>query len=264
MIFGLVLYLIFIIFVLTIIAALVYRLHIPHPISTIFVIGIVIVSPVLLTYVYITYIIPTPEVVVPDLTYLTTEEADVRLTVFGLKGHISEYAYEKLVPEGRIISQRPEAGRRVKIGRIITLKVSIGRRKVSVPNLVGRFLSQVEVVLNEAGLKVGRKTEETSEQFESGVVIKQIPPPEEKVDLGSYVDIVVAQNPYMKVIKMPNVVGKSLEEASSTLADLKLYKIVFYQKTDLFPENQVLSQTPLEGEEITTGSTVRLTVSARP
>jgi len=260
----LVLYLVFIILSLLVISYLVTKLDVPRPHLIIFVLAILIISPIVASYFYSTYIAPMPEVSVPNVAWLDLDEARSKLEKAGLKARISEKAYEKNVPEGKIISQRPEAGRRVKLGRIVSLKISIGERTVNVPNLVGRPFSQIEVVLAAVGLKIGEKKFSVSEQFQSDVVISQFPLPDEEVPVGSKISIVIAENPRFGRVGVPDLVSKSMEEAKGILRTLKLNCIVFYHETTQFREGTVLSQEPMKGEEINVGETVRIFVSVLP
>ncbi len=257
-------YLIFVVVVLAVVAYLVLKLKIPSPTAVVIFIAILIISPVVLSYLYAIYVAPLPEVVVPDLTWLTLEEAEVKLSTLGLRYRIAEKVYERTVPDGRVVSQRPEPGRVVKKRRIVNLIVSIGKRKVAVPNLVGRPFSQIEVVLSESGLKVGEKTEEYNEQYQTGVVAKQYPLPDTLVDIGTHVDVVIAENPKFGIVKMPKLVGMSLVEAQELLNEIKLNGIVFYHETNLFEEGTIVSQDPIVGAELEMGSRVKIYVSIPP
>jgi serine/threonine-protein kinase len=247
-----------------IVSYLVTKLDISKPHFIVIAILFLISSPVVGSYVYTTYMAPVPEVKVPNITWLSVEEAKVKLAKLGLKARIAERAFERKVPEGKIISQRPEAGGLVKIGRLINLKVSIGERLVFAPNLVGRPISQIEIVLSEAGLKMGEKEYEHSEQFQSGVVLRQEPLPDDEVPVGSSVDIVIAENPNFGIVRVPNLVSVALDEAKETLNDLKLNCVVFYHETSQFDEGTVISQEPIGGEELRMGSVVRVFVSILP
>lgn len=257
----LVLYLLFIILALLIIGYLVTKLHVERPRMVIFALALLIVSPILLGYFYSTYIAPVPEISVPDVAMLSVGDAAARLAKSGLIARVAEKAYERNVPIGGVISQKPEAGSIVKVGRIINLKVSIGDRMVMVPNLVGRQISQIEVLLSEVGLKIGERKRGFSEQYQSGVVIDQDPLPETEVAVGSRVAVTVADNPNFGVVRVPKLVSKPLKEAKEVLSTLKLKAIVFYHQTDQFKPGVVLSQDPVEGDEIAMGSSVRVFIS---
>jgi serine/threonine-protein kinase len=239
-------------------------MEISYPHVVIMALAAIIVSPIILSYVYSTYIVPVPEMTVPNVSNMALEGASAKLDAARLSARIAERAYEKDVPKGWVISQRPEAGRRVKVGRVINLKVSIGERTVPVPNLVGRPLSQIEAVLSEAGLKIGDKRIEYDEHYQSGTVVSQTPLPDSDMPVGSDVDVVVAENPNFGTVAMPNLVSKTVEEAKGILSDIKLKPITYYHETKEFKEGVVLSQDPIEGEEVRMGDTVKIYVSKTP
>jgi beta-lactam-binding protein with PASTA domain len=249
---------------LLIIGYLVTKLEVEKPHFVIVVLALIIISPIVLGYLYSTYIAPVPEVKVPNVVMLDVSEARDRLAKFGLVARVAEKAYEKNVPVGSVISHKPEAGSVVKVGRIINLKVSIGDRMINVPNLVGRPFNQIEEALSEAGLKVGGKTFEPSEQFQSGVVTAQNPLPETEVPVGSRVSVTISENPNFGVVKVPNLVSKTLDDARRILQTLKLKAIVFYHQTKQFKPGFVLSQDPLEGQDISMGSSVKIFISVAP
>jgi beta-lactam-binding protein with PASTA domain len=254
----------FVIVTLLVISYLVTKLDVKNPHLVIVGLAVLIVSPVVIGYVYSTYIMPVPEVIVPKVSYLTFDDAKKKLEGAGLSARIAENAYEKDVPAGMVISQKPDAGSRVKTGRIVNLKMSVGERVVNVPNLVGRDFSQIEVVLSEAGLRFGDKRIEISDQYQSGVVISQYPLPDKEVPLGTRVDVVIGGNPNSLPVKVPNIVSMNVDEAEDTLTSLKLNYIVFYQETTQFNDGTVLSQDPMEGEEIMTGDAVKIFIASHP
>jgi len=260
----LIIYLMFIIISLLVISYLVTKMDVSNPHVIIMALAAIIVSPLLLSYVYSTYIMPVPEMIVPNVSNISFEDAKAKLESIRLGARISEKAYERGVPNGWVISQRPEPGRKVKIGREINLKVSIGERTVPVPNLVGRPLVQIEAVLTEAGLKIGDKKIQYDEHYQSGTVVSQTPLPDTEVPVGSDVDVTVAENPNFGTVAMPNLVSKTLAEAKGILSDIKLKPIVYYHETSQFAEGFVLSQDPIEGEEVRMGDTVKIYVSKTP
>ncbi|MCI9435629.1 MAG: Stk1 family PASTA domain-containing Ser/Thr kinase [Lachnospiraceae bacterium] len=65
-------------------------------------------------------------------------------------------------------------------------------------------------------------------------------------------------------VKMPTVVGKSVEEARNALTDLGLKSEVEYQESDEVEAGQVMEADTEEGTELEKGTTVKLTASAGP
>lgn len=261
----LILYFSFVLLVLLIAGYLVYILKLPSPKSVILTIFIVIISPLLVGYLMVFYIFPAPEVVVPDVTWHSSMEAASLLRETGLKPRISNRTFDKDIPAGRVIEQQPKRGKHVKYGRIVNLTISTGQRRVPVPNLVGRPFSQVDTLLSEAGFRIGATMEVETEQFQTGIIISQLPSAEMETDAGSRIDIFIAKNPKFGVVKMPYLIGKNLKEAEGMLSDLKLgINKIEYQETDIVSEGIVMRQEPAWEEEIAVGSSVKLVISKEP
>jgi len=259
------LYFSFVLFVLLIAGYLVYILKLPSPRSVIITIFCIIISPLLIGYVMVFYVFPAPEVVVPDITWHSSTEAFSILRESGLKPRISNRTFDKDIPAGRIIEQQPKHGKHVKYGRIINLTISTGQRQVPVPNLIGRPFSQVDTLLADAGFRIGATVEVETEQFQTGIIISQMPSPEVEADAGSRIDIFIAHNPKFGVVKMPYLIGKKLKDAEDALSDLKLgIKRVEYQETDIVAEGIVMRQEPAWEEEIPVGTLVKIVISKEP
>lgn len=261
----LILYFSFVLLVLIISGYLVYILKLPSPRSVILSIFFVIISPLLVGYIIVFYLFPAPEVSVPDVTWHSSTEAYSMLREAGLKPRISNRTFDVDIPTGRVIEQQPKRGKRVKYGRIVNLTVSTGQRKVTVPNLIGRPFSQISVMLAEAGFRTGATIEVETEQYQTGIIISQIPSPELEADAGSRIDIFISKNPKFGVVKMPYLIGKPLQAAEAVLSDQKLnVGRVEYQETDIVAAGIVMRQEPAWEEEVSVGSSVKLIVSKEP
>lgn len=261
----LILYFSFVLLVLLIAGYLVYILKLPSPRSVILTIFLVIISPLVVGYLTVFYIFPAPEVTVPDVTWHSSTEAFSMLRETGLKPRISNRTFDKDIPAGRITEQQPRRGKQVKYGRIVNLTVSTGQRRVPVPNLIGRPFSQVDTLLSDAGFSMGVTLEVETEQFQTGIIISQLPSPEIEADTGSRIDIFIAKNPKYGVVKMPYLIGKNLKEAEGILSDLKLgINKIEYQETDIVTAGIVMRQEPAWEEEVSVGSSVKLVVSKEP
>ena len=261
----LILYFSFILLVLLISGYLVYILKLSSPKAVISLIFFIIISPLLVGYLTVFYIFPSPEVIVPDVTWHSSTEAFSLLKDTGLKPRISNRTFDKDIPAGRIVEQQPKKGKHVKYGRIINLTISTGQRQAPVPNLVGRPFSQVDTLLSDAGFRIGATMEVETEQYQTGIIMSQLPSAEVESDAGSRIDLFIAKNPKFGIVKMPYLIGKKLKEAEDALSDLKLgVNKVEYQETDIVSEGIVMRQEPSWDEEIAVGSSVKLIVSKEP
>ena len=95
------------------------------------------------------------EVSVPKLTGLTAAEAQRIAAESGLAISRDQRFYSSDVPEGRIVSQLPPAGTRVRTGFRIRIAESLGPQKVEIPNLLGQSVRSAELNLKERGLELG-------------------------------------------------------------------------------------------------------------
>lgn len=117
----------------------------------------VVVAAVFITFRWIdSYTEHGVAITVPDITGLQEEEAISKLTQHSLAGVIDDHIYIKGVPEGEIISQRPEQHSKVKRGRKIYLTVSSGNQPmIAVPDIADNSsLRQAESRLRAAGFKL--------------------------------------------------------------------------------------------------------------
>ena len=84
-----------------------------------------------------------------------------------------EETYSSKVEAGYVIEQSVKENEEIDAGESITIKVSKGTEKVTVPDLTGKTESEAKTAIKDAGLKL--KTVVTTEDTtkEDGVVVKQ-------------------------------------------------------------------------------------------
>jgi eukaryotic-like serine/threonine-protein kinase len=163
-------------------------------------------------------------------------------------------------PPGQVIGQDPTGGTKAKKGSTVTLTVSAGPQQVSVPQVVGLTVSSARGRLQKAGLDASER-EENSDTVAQGRVISVSPPEGQKVDKGSSVTLVVSSG--KPQVEVPDVVGKSFDEAQSTLQAAG-FKVTRADKESDKSPGTVLSQNPKSGGRIDSGSTIALTVAKEP
>lgn len=109
---------------------------------------------------------------VPKVTGLTQDDATKQLEDLGLVVNVEE-TYSSKVEAGYVIEQSVKENEEIDAGELITIKVSKGTEKVTVPDLTGKTESEAKTAIKDAGLKL--KTVVTTEDTtkEDGVVVKQ-------------------------------------------------------------------------------------------
>jgi eukaryotic-like serine/threonine-protein kinase len=129
------------------------------------------------------------QVEVPDVTGLSRDSAENLLTGAGLEVAIQERESEE--PEDDVISQDPAAGSQVDRGTTVTITVSTGIEKVSVPNVVGLGRGDAVQQLKSAGLVAQPREADVTDPAEDGVVTDQRPAAGVELEKGKSVVIII-------------------------------------------------------------------------
>ena len=109
---------------------------------------------------------------------------------------LKEEVYDENYEEGRIISQTVEAGSTVPQNTPIGVVVSKGSKMRTVPNIIGKTVSEASKELESAGLALGDQAEEYSDDVESGKIIRLNGiEPGKKIQAGSMINVVVSLGP---------------------------------------------------------------------
>lgn len=122
------------------------------------------------------------------------------------------YMYSDDVPENYVISQDPVGGSRANEEVNITLVISRGSDKVSVPYIIGITQKDGIEMLQQFSLKVGTISREFSDTYPLGYIVSQKPGYGTKVVYGSKVDITISlgrnPNPYkLRPISRERAIG---------------------------------------------------------
>jgi eukaryotic-like serine/threonine-protein kinase len=198
----------------------------------------------------------------PSVLRLTYAAAADTLDKAGLHAHEGTPVYTDSVPRGQVAEQDPAPNARVHRGATIDLRVSAGPAHVGVPDITGDKLSVAVTALRKANLGVGNKTQVYSTKVPAGHVIRTNPAAGTSVDAGSDVDLVVSQGP--RPVKIPNLVGKTYDDAAAVLTGLGLKPLRQDHTNDTIPAGQVISTDPQSGRTMPEGSTITVWVSKGP
>ena len=131
------------------------------------------------------------KVEVPALVNYTEKKAEQELKKLGLKVK-KAYANSDTVKEGYVIKQSPKGGSIVNTGFAVTITISKGVSKTTVPSLIGVSQSVAERELNRVGLKLGSVSYDYSGEVGEGDVISQEIESGTSVDKGTKVPIVLS------------------------------------------------------------------------
>ncbi len=98
------------------------------------------------------------EIVVPDVRHKASDDAAYLLKAAGLKAVVSDTGYVKKLPEDCVLQQIPDAGSKVKAGRVIYLVVnSSNTPRLTIPDIIDNCsMREAMARLTAMGFKLGQ------------------------------------------------------------------------------------------------------------
>jgi len=174
--------------------------------------------------------------------------------------------YSDTIAVGNVTRTDPEKGTQLAENQRVTLYISLGppMKEAKVPSVVNQTLETAKTLLNMQGVQITiKELEEESETVAVGSVIRTEPAADETMKTGDTVTIYVSTGP--KKAKMPNVVGKNIDDALDLLeyAGFKNVKYTTYVE-NVAPKDQVIFQSVEMNEEIPVSTQIELKLSMGP
>jgi len=199
------------------------------------------------------------EVTVPNVVGEALEDAQATLEKAGFDVTTEEVDSDREI--GTVVRQAPRAGSMAGSGDTVTLYVSKGVTKVTVPDVTGSSVSSARSELSSAGLSVGSVTEDDGSSGQSpGTVVGQDPSSGASVAKGTSVNLVIAAQSGSSV---PDVTGSDQSTARNKLESLG-FNVNSSGAESTQPEGTVIDQDPQPGATVPAGSTVTIIVAYPP
>jgi serine/threonine-protein kinase len=133
------------------------------------------------------------QVAIPSLVGQTPAAAGQALGELGLVVGDSPSEPSSSVPFGRVTRTDPPAGSKLPIGSSVTVYVSSGVPQVTVPDLSNDTQAQASAALQAVSLNGNFTNQDTTNSAQDGKVISQSPTPNDTVNKGSTVNVVIGQ-----------------------------------------------------------------------
>ena len=158
---------------------------------------------------------------VPDVVGKTKDQASAAIKGAGLTlGTVTE-EYSASVASGKVISSDPKAGKVIQHTEKVSIVVSRGKEPVTIPDVTGMSEDEAKKTLEDVGLKKGKVSQEYSDSMDKGKVISSSPiAGASGYSKGDSVDLTISKGP--EKVTVPDVTGKSEDEAKKTLEDAGL------------------------------------------
>ncbi len=193
-------------------------------------------------------------VTVPNVVGESITQASFELGELGLELGKQTGMPSDQFPRYHVIAQRPAAGKVVRAGRKIYPTVSTGRESVAAPDLAG--MPQAEAI-DAVGrqFKLGTVARMPS-AAPRDTVIAQEPRPGKSTAPGAEINMLLSAGSATGLVFMPNIAGKSIEEAVAMLTSLNVKVVPRRVDAPEAAHGVVLAQDPPPGTVIGEGDTV--------
>ena len=166
------------------------------------------------------------EAVVPNLSGLTVADANSLASRQGLALNLENRFYSADVPAGRILSQDPAAGSRVRREWPVRITESLGGQRVEIPDLTGQTERAATIGIRRLSLELGAVAH-FAIAGDPDVVLTQTPPANASGVDGPRVSLLVSDpaSAQPNAYAMPSLVGLSYSAANVRAASAGLHLV---------------------------------------
>ena len=222
------------------------------------------------------------EVAIPKLVGLSPSDAERAGAAAGLQVVIERQFYSPDIPEGKIMTQMPAPGTKVRRGWSVRVAQSLGRQRVAIPDVTGGSERVAELNVLRRGLSLG-SVAHINLNAPQDQVMSQSPPANASGVSAPKISLLVSDGPEPLHYVMPNLTGQPLGSAMLALQDagIKVGKVSVLPPPPSAPSlpgepqtmpvapsvvsepsaaSMIMTQTPAPGQKIVAGSTVNFEV----
>ena len=220
------------------------------------------------------------EVAVPALVGITPTEAERVISGLGLQMSIERQYYSPQIPEGRIMSQLPLPGTKVRRGWQLRVAQSLGPIRVAIPDVTGQSEHAAELNIRRRGLDIASMAAMEAPGIPADQVLAQNPTANATQLVAPKISLLVSGDVDPQAFVMPNFVGQPLGTVSRTLQDagFRLGNVVVAAVTEApvdqvagqgvapaapaqpSPASIIVTQAPAAGQKVVAGTAVSFEV----
>jgi eukaryotic-like serine/threonine-protein kinase len=218
------------------------------------------------------------EVAVPKLVGLSPAEAERAVAGVGLSLAVERQYYSADVPEGRIMTQVPVPGTRVRHGWQVRVAQSLGPQRVAIPDVLGESGRAADLNIRRRGLDIGSVAYLPMPGVPADQVLAQSPPGNASGVSMPRISLLVTGAVPAEAFVMPSFLGQPLGTVNLALLDAGFHvgnvtvatpsiePAVSSSMSSATPPPQpapasiIVSQAPAPGQRVTAGATVNLEV----
>ncbi len=215
------------------------------------------------------------EVTIPKLVGMSPAEAERVGATSGLLVVVEREFYSADVPEGKIMTQMPAPGTKVRRGWSIRVAQSLGLQRVAIPDVTGESERAAELNIRRRGLALGSVAQVLLPDAPEERVVSQSPPANASGIAAPKINLLVSAGPEPSDYLMPNLTGQPLGSATLALQDAGIHlgkvsvasasmqgdpRATPVNPSEPNPASIIVLQTPAPGQKVVAGTTVSLEV----
>jgi beta-lactam-binding protein with PASTA domain len=230
------------------------------------------------------------EVTVPKLIGLSPAEAERSAATLGLNVLIERQYFSPQIPEGRILSQLPDAGMKVRRGWQVRVAQSLGPQRVAIPDVLGQSGRAADLNIERRGLDLGSVAYIQIPGTPPDQVLAQSPPANASGIAVPKISLLVSAAAAPAAYIMPSFAGQPLGSVNQKLLDAGFrlgnvtviappvndqplqsqspgsppsppqYAQPSTQAPQPNPASIIVSQSPAPGQKVSSGATVNFDV----
>ena len=159
------------------------------------------------------------EMTVPKLIGLTPNEAERAAANLGLNVIIERQYFSPQIPEGRILSQLPDAGTKVRRGWQVRVAQSLGPQRVAIPDVLGQSGRAADLNIERRGLDLGSIAYIPIPGTPADQVLAQSPPANASGISVPKINLLVSAVAAPPAYIMPSFAGQPLGSVNQKLFD---------------------------------------------
>jgi eukaryotic-like serine/threonine-protein kinase len=220
------------------------------------------------------------EVTVPKVVGLAPAEAERAVAGLGLSLVIERQYYSADVAGGKLMSQIPAAGMKVRRGWQLRAAQSLGPQRVAIPDVLGQSGRAADLNIRRRGLDVGSIAYLQMPGVTADQVLAQSPPPNASGVSVPRIGLLVTTEPPLQSFVMPSFLGQPLGSVNLVLLDSGFHvgnvtvaapatdnaagsgnlSIQLAAPPQPSPASIIVSQTPAPGQRVGAGATINFEV----
>jgi beta-lactam-binding protein with PASTA domain len=217
------------------------------------------------------------EVQVPAVVGMTPAEAERTAVGLGLQLEVERQYYSPQIAEGRIMSQLPAPGTKVRRGWQVRVAQSMGPQRVAIPDVTQQSERAAEWNIRRRGLDLASVAQIPMPGMAADQVVAQSPPANASQVAAPRINLLISVSAIDPVAYvMPNFVGQPLGSVSRALQDagFKLGNVRMAVSTEApgnapstfspppqpTPTSLVMQQAPAAGQRVLAGASVSFEV----